>query len=65
MKPGSGSVTRDGPSGMVKSEVGDTRFRETYQVTDPHHFTYRAQSSRDGGHSWDPVSIEISMTKNE
>jgi hypothetical protein len=63
--PGSGSVSLDGGSVVVVSADGPSRFRESYQLTDQDHYTYRAATSHDGGRNWDPTSIEISMARVE
>jgi hypothetical protein len=61
----SGSVTADAGTVIVISADGQSRIRETYRLSDAKHFTYSTDMSGDGGHRWDPVSIEISMTKVE
>src|SRR5665213_2789822 len=58
--PGSGSVSVDAGTVVVVSADGQTKFRESYRLTDKNHYTYRAATSRDGGRNWDPTSIEIS-----
>ena len=65
VNPGSGSVSLNAGTLVVVSEDGQTRIRENYHVTDPNHFTYSTDMSRDGGQSWDPVSIEMTMTRVE
>jgi hypothetical protein len=42
-----------------------TRIREKYRVADPKHFTYTTDTSHDGGRSWDPVMIEITLARVE
>jgi hypothetical protein len=63
--PGSGSVSLVAGSVIVVSADGPTTFRESYRLTDQDHYTYRADTSRDGGRHWDPTSIEISMARVE
>ena len=65
VKPQSGSVSLDAGTIVVISEDAQTRIREHYRVTDRNHFTYSTDMSRDGGRSWDPVSIEMTMTRVE
>lgn len=65
VNPLSGSVTLNRDSVIVTSEDGQTRFRESYRMTGKDHYTYTAEASRDEGRSWDPVSIEIDMTRVE
>jgi hypothetical protein len=63
--PSSGSVRLAAGSVVVASADGQTKFRESYRLTDKDHYTYRADTSRDGGRNWDPTSIEISMVRVE
>jgi hypothetical protein len=63
VNPRSGSVSRDAGAIVVISEDGPTRIREHYRVTDQNHFTYSTDLSRDAGKSWDPVLIEMTMTR--
>jgi hypothetical protein len=65
VNPLSGSVTLDAGTVVVISGDGPAKFRESYRVTDKGHFTYSADTSRDGGRSWDPTSIQISMVRVE
>ncbi len=65
VNPLSGSVSLNGDTVVVVSGDAHTRFRESYRVTDKDHYTYSADTSRDGGRSWDPISIEISMVRVE
>lgn len=61
--PRSGSLSRNADALIVVSEDGQTRIREQYRVIDPDHFTYSTQLSTDGGQSWEPVSLELTMTR--
>ena len=63
VNPQSGSVSQEGDTIVVISQDAQTRIRERYRVTDPNHFTYSTDMSRDAGRTWDPVSIEMTMTK--
>lgn len=63
VSPHSGSVSMDAGAIVVISEDGPMRIRERYHVIDPNHFTYTTDLSRDGGRTWDPVSVEMTMTK--
>ncbi len=65
VNPRSGSVSHQADGPVVTSADGQAQFRETYRVTDKDHFTYSAESSKDGGRTWDPVSIQISMVRAE
>jgi hypothetical protein len=65
VNPESGSVSEDGGTIVVISEDGQTRIRETYRVGDQSHFTYSTDMSRDGGQIWDPVAVEMTMTRVE
>ena len=63
VKPQRGSVTLDGGTVVIISEDAQTRIREFYRVTDQNHFTYSMDLSPDEGRSWDPVSVEITLTR--
>jgi hypothetical protein len=65
VNPESGSVSEDAGAVVVICEDGQTRIREFYRVSDQDHFTYSTDMSRDGGQSWDPVSVEMTMTRVE
>ena len=65
VNPQSGSVNLDTGTVVVISEDAQTRIREKYRVADQGHFTYSTDMSRDGGRSWDPVSIEMTMARVE
>jgi hypothetical protein len=65
VNPRSGVVRRDADGVAVIAEEGETRFRETYRVPDPSHFTYTAQASSDGGRTWGPILFEMSFTRIE
>jgi hypothetical protein len=59
----SGSVSQDAATIVVISENGPTKIRERYRLADRNHFTYITDLSRDGGRRWDPVSVEMAMTR--
>jgi hypothetical protein len=61
----SGSVSREVDSVVVISEDAQTRIRERYRLVDQNQFTYTLDQSQDAGRSWDPVSIEMTMTRLE
>jgi hypothetical protein len=63
VNPRSGSVSRDAGAIVVISEDGQSRIREHYRVTDQDHFTYSTDLSGDAGKNWDPVLIEMTMTR--
>jgi len=63
VNPQSGSVSLDAGTIVIISEDAQTRIREKYRVADPNHFTYSTDMSRDGGRSWDPVLVEMTMTR--
>jgi hypothetical protein len=65
VNPQSGSVSVDTHTIVVISEDAQTRIRENYRVADQNHFTYSTDMSHDGGRSWDPVSIEMTMERVE
>jgi hypothetical protein len=65
VNPQSGSVSLDADTIVVISEDAQTRIRENYRVADQNHFTYSTDMSHDGGRSWDPVSIEMTMERVE
>lgn len=61
----SGSVSREADSVVVISEDAQKRIRERYRLVDQNQFTYTLDQSQDAGRSWDPVSIEMTMTRVE
>jgi hypothetical protein len=65
VNPQSGSVSLDAGTIVVISDDGQTKIRENYRVADQNHFTYSTDMSRDGGRSWDPVLIEMTMVRVE
>jgi hypothetical protein len=65
VSPTSGSVSREADTVVVISEDAQTRIRERYRLVDQNHFTYTLDLSQDAGRSWDPVSIEMTMTRVE
>jgi len=65
VKPQRGSVSLDAGTVIVISEDGQTRIREFYRVTDQNHFTFSTDLSHDEGRSWDPVAVEITLTRVE
>ena len=65
VNPSAGSVSREADSVVVVSEDAQLRIRERYRLVDQNHFTYTMDQSKDAGRSWDPVSIEMTMTRVE
>jgi hypothetical protein len=65
VNPHSGSVRLDGGTIVVISEDAQTTVRENYHVADQSHFSYSTALSHDGGQSWDPVLIEMTMERVE
>ena len=65
VNPSSGSVSQEADSVAVISEDAQTRIRERYRLVDQNHFTYTTDLSQDAGRSWDPVLIEMTMTRVE
>jgi Protein of unknown function (DUF1579) len=65
VNPQSGSVSVDAGTIVVISEDAQMRIREKYRLADPKHFTYTTDTSHDGGRSWDPVMIEMTMERVE
>jgi hypothetical protein len=65
VSPGSGSLSVDADTIIVISEDAQTRIRENYRVVDQSHFTYTMDTSRDGGNSWEPVSVEMKLARAE
>lgn len=63
VNPKSGSVKLDGGTVVVVSEEGQTKIREYYRVPDQNHFIYSTNMSHDGGRTWDPVALEMTMTR--
>ena len=59
----SGAVNVKDGAMEVMSEEGLKRIREVYRVTDPDRFTYSTDGSSDEGRTWDPVLIEMTMTR--
>jgi hypothetical protein len=59
----SGSVRLDAGTIVVISADAHTRIRERYRATDRNHFTYSTDTSHDGGRSWDPPWVEMTMTR--
>jgi hypothetical protein len=65
VNPGSGSVSQDGDTVIVISEDGQTRIREFYRVVDRSRFIFSTDMSRDEGRSWEPIWVEMTMTRAE
>ena len=65
VNPSAGSLSREADSVVVISEDAQVRIRERYRLVDQNHFTYTSDLSQDAGRSWDPVSIEMTMTRVE
>ena len=63
VNPHAGSVSVDANTVVVVSEGAQTRIRECYRVTDREHFTYSTNQSEDGGRTWSPALIEMTMTR--
>ncbi len=63
VNPQAGSVSVDADTVVVISEDAQTRIRESYRVTDRNHFTYSMTMSDDGGRTWGPAQIEMTMTR--
>jgi len=63
VNPSAGSVSREADSVVVISEDAQTRIRERYRLMDQNRFTYALDQSPDAGRSWDPVSLELTMTR--
>jgi hypothetical protein len=63
VNPHSGSVSVDAGTVVIIAEDAQTKIRERYRVADRSHFTYSTDMSRDGGRSWDPVLVEMTMTR--
>jgi len=63
VNPQSGSVSLDASTIVIISEDGQTRIRERYRVVDQNHFTYETDMPRDAGRSWEPVWVEMTMTR--
>jgi hypothetical protein len=59
----SGTVAVEAGDILVISEDGESRIRERYRVLGNDHFTYATELSRDGGRSWEPVMVQLSMTR--
>ena len=65
VNPQSGFVSQDSGSVTVIFEDAQTQFRETYRVLGQAHFTYTADMSPDGGRTWGPVLVEMTMMRVE
>jgi hypothetical protein len=65
VNPNAGSLSREADSVVVISEDDQLRIRERYRLVDQNHFTYTTDLSRDAGRSWDPVWLEMTMTRVE
>ena len=65
VNPESGSVSLYAGTIVITSEDAQTKIRENYRVADQNHFIYSMDMSRDGGRSWDTVSVEMTMTRVE
>lgn len=63
VNPRTGSVSVDAGTIVIISEDAQTRIREYYRVTGREHFTYSMDKSDDGGRTWDPVLVEMTMTR--
>lgn len=66
VNPRSGFVRQDADGiHVIAEDEAQAQFRETYRVLDQNHFTYTADRSPDGGRTWGPVLIEMTMTRVE
>jgi hypothetical protein len=63
VNPRAGKVSAGEGAVIVISEDGQTRIREHFRVSDRNHFTYSMDMSKDEDQPWDPVLIEITMTR--
>jgi hypothetical protein len=63
VNPKCGALTVKNGTIEIVSEDGPKRIRERYRLTDPNHFIYSTDSSADEGLTWDPVLIEMTMTR--
>jgi len=60
-----GSVELSGRNVTVSSEAPGTQIREHYLVPDEHGWTYRLDTSSDGGKSWSSGQIEMTFHRVE
>ena len=66
VNPRSGSVKQAADNTIVViSGDGQTTIRENYHVIDKDHFTYGTDLSHDGGRSWGPPLLEMTMARVE
>lgn len=65
VNPHSGSVSVEGRDVVVISRDGARTIRERYGVMGHDHFTYSLQMSQDGGRSWEPAMVEMTLTRIE
>ena len=63
--PQGGSVSGDTNAVIVISEDGPMRIRELYRVSAHDHFTYSTDKSEDGGKTWSPPLVEMTMKRAE
>jgi hypothetical protein len=64
VNPDSGSVSHAGDAIVIVGKDADTLIREHYRPSQDHKkFTYSMDSSKDGGRTWSPVSVEMTMTR--
>jgi len=60
-----GSVSVHGKNVVVISEAPDLWSRETYRVESLDDFVYTLELSKDAGRNWDPVQIEMPLSRQE
>jgi hypothetical protein len=65
VNPQSGSVSVEANTNtiVIISEDAQKRIREYYRVTDQNHFSYSMDMSEDGGGTWGPVLVEMTMKR--
>lgn len=63
VSPQAGSVSVDADTVVIISEDAQKRIRELYRVTDQNHFTYGLDMSEDGGRTWGPMPVEMTLTR--
>jgi hypothetical protein len=63
VNPQAGSVSVQAGTIVIISEDAQARIREHYRVSDQDHFTYSTDMSDDGGRTWGPVLVEMTMRR--
>jgi hypothetical protein len=64
VRHGTGGVAVRGRTVTVSSGASGVLVREHYAVPDADHWTYRLDSSTNGGRSWDEGSVEITLHRS-